>query len=206
MLTLPPSVNLPNTITLIRLILCVIFAAAASFATREEPVGYGIALVVFIFAAISDFLDGYLARKLNLVTALGKLMDPLADKILVCTAFVYISVAGLAPVWATALIIAREFLVTGIRQIAVEKGEVIAADRLGKLKTIFQLTFCIMALVHLYLRDMEDPDAVSGLLRWLANPDNFFIYLALWPAVALTALSGANYFINARHLFFPRKT
>lgn len=181
--------------------LCVIFAIAASLASRPEPTGYWIALIVFIIAAISDFLDGYLARKLNLVTSLGKLLDPLADKILVCTAFVYLSAAGLAPVWATTLIIAREFFVTGIRQIAIEQGVVIAADRLGKYKTTFQLIFCILGILHLCLRDWRDPDTVTNFLKWLANPEHFPLNLILWPAVGLTALSGFNYFWNARHLF-----
>jgi phosphatidylglycerophosphate synthase len=99
------TMNLPNTITLFRLVLTAIFCAAAS---AEGVVGYSIALGAFVFGAISDWLDGYLARKLNLVTSLGKLLDPLADKILVCSGFVYLSAKGVCPVWVTALILCRE--------------------------------------------------------------------------------------------------
>jgi CDP-diacylglycerol---glycerol-3-phosphate 3-phosphatidyltransferase len=172
-------VNLPNAITLSRLVLTVIFVAgtgAGSF------VGHLIALISFTLAAASDWLDGYLARKMGLVTPLGKLLDPLADKILVCAAFVYFSAAQLCPVWVTALIIGREFMVTGLRQIAIEAGQVLAADNLGKWKTTFQLIFCI-----------------TGLLM-LSNPTSWLMPVSLWVAVALTLISGANYLWAGRNL------
>ena len=144
------AVNLPNAITLSRLVLTGIFVAAVGFPGNP---GYAIALVTFSVAAATDWLDGYLARKMGLVTPLGKLLDPLADKILVCAAFVFFSAQPVGgyhcPVWVTALIIAREFLVTGLRQIAVEAGHVLAADRLGKWKTTFQLIFCITGLLNI---------------------------------------------------------
>ena len=90
----------------------------------QSTAGHWIALVSFVIAAISDFVDGWLARKIGLVTPMGKLLDPLADKMLVGSAFVYLSAEGLCPVWITVLILAREFLVTGLRQIAVEAGQV----------------------------------------------------------------------------------
>lgn len=99
--------------------------------------GYGTGLALFVVAAISDFLDGWLARRMGLVTPLGKLMDPLADKVLVSAAFVFFTEKELCPVWVTALIIGREFLVTGLRQIAIESGQVIAADGLGNGKPGF---------------------------------------------------------------------
>jgi CDP-diacylglycerol--glycerol-3-phosphate 3-phosphatidyltransferase len=128
-------VNLPNAITLSRLFLTAAFIA---FVQSEHTWCHLTALILFIIAAASDFLDGWLARKMNLITPLGKLLDPLADKILVCTAFVFLTAKGICPFWATALIIAREFLVTGLRQIAIEAGHVLAADRLGKWKTTLQ--------------------------------------------------------------------
>jgi CDP-diacylglycerol---glycerol-3-phosphate 3-phosphatidyltransferase len=112
-------VNLPNSITLSRLVLTAVFVAGSAF---ESTAGHWIALVSFVIAAISDFVDGWLARKMGLVTPMGKLLDPLADKILVGAAFVYLSAEGLCPVWVTVMILAREFLVTGLRQIAVEAG------------------------------------------------------------------------------------
>jgi CDP-diacylglycerol--glycerol-3-phosphate 3-phosphatidyltransferase len=193
------GVNLPNAITLSRLVLTGIFVAAVGF--PGSP-GYAIALVTFSVAAATDWLDGYLARKMGLVTPLGKLLDPLADKILVCAAFVFFSAQPAggyhSPVWATALIIAREFLVTGLRQIAVEAGQVLAADRLGKWKTTFQLIFCITGLVWLTFENSRG--GLGGLLRGLADPAGWLMPLSLWTAVALTLISGANYVWASRNL------
>ncbi|MCU0795876.1 MAG: CDP-alcohol phosphatidyltransferase family protein, partial [Akkermansiaceae bacterium] len=100
--------NLPNAITFSRLLLAAVFVVALEMG---GPAGSVVALITFSVAAATDWLDGYLARRMGLVTPLGKLLDPLADKILVCAAFVFMSTLGFAPVWATALIIAREFLV-----------------------------------------------------------------------------------------------
>lgn len=193
--------NLPNTITMFRLVLTAVFCAAAS---SEGVTGYAIALAAFVLGAISDWLDGYLARKLNLVTSLGKLLDPLADKILVCSGFVYLSAKGLCPVWVTALIICREFLVTGIRQIAVEKGTVIAADGLGKWKTTFQLTFIITALVYLTFETIVSDNAVVTFLQYLSDKDHWLFPLSLWPAVALTVISGVSYFWKSRAMLLDK--
>lgn len=196
-----PAVNLPNAITLSRLALTAVFVIAMGF---EGKAGYLTALVTFSVAAASDWLDGYLARRLGLVTPLGKLLDPLADKILVCAAFVFMSVEGFAPVWATALIIAREFLVTGLRQIAVEAGQVLAADRLGKWKTTFQLTFVITALVHLSFSCFENPGPVATFLLGLARPTGWLLPASLWMSVALTVISGFNYLWSSRDLLKAR--
>ncbi|MBT8043765.1 MAG: CDP-diacylglycerol--glycerol-3-phosphate 3-phosphatidyltransferase [Verrucomicrobiae bacterium] len=193
--------NLPNTITLFRLVLTAIFCAAAS---SEGVLGYAIALSAFVLGAISDWLDGYLARRMNLVTSLGKLLDPLADKILVCSGFVYLSAKGICPVWVTALIICREFLVTGIRQIAVEKGKVIAADGLGKWKTTFQLIFIITALVHLTFDTVVLENGLIQLLQFLSNPVHWLIPLSLWAAVILTVISGLSYFWKSRDMILDR--
>lgn len=188
--------NLPNQITLARLGLTVVFILAA---TWGGFVGYLVALLTFILAAVSDWLDGYLARKLSLVTSLGKLLDPLADKILVSSAFIFFSAKGLCPVWVTALIIGREFMVTGLRQIAVEKGVVIAADRLGKWKTTFQLAYGITALLWLMLGKVENHGgaAFSWLYR-LAAKDGVLFSIFLWGALILTVLSGVNYVVKSR--------
>jgi len=155
--------------------------------------GPWLALVAFVVAAISDFVDGWLARKLDMVTAMGKLLDPLADKVLVCAAFVYLSEQGLCPVWVTVLIIAREFLVTGLRQIAVEAGQVIAADGWGKWKTAMQLTFCITCLVWLALSRSESQGAVANFFRMLSHPYGWIREPSMWLALGLTLLSGWNY-------------
>ena len=193
--------NLPNAITLSRLILTVVFVAATA---AGGLVGHVIALISFTIAAASDWLDGYLARKLGLVTPLGKLLDPLADKILVCAAFVYFSAAGLCPVSATSLIIGREFLVTGLRQIAIEAGQVLAADNLGKWKTTFQLTFCITGLVWRTFSPLANPSSFTRFWVMLSNPDSWLMPLSLWAAVALTAISGFNYLWSSRYLLRRR--
>lgn len=192
-----PRVNLPNAITLSRLVLAAIFVGAMEF---PGLTGYSIALAAFSIAAATDWLDGYLARKMNLVTPLGKLLDPLADKILVCAAFVFMSVLDLAPVWATALIIGREFLVTGLRQIAIEAGQVLAADRLGKWKTTFQLIFVIDALVWLTFDHIHAPADIVHFILMLTKPEGWIMPISLWAAVALTAISGFNYLWSGRKL------
>lgn len=189
--------NLPNSISLFRLVLTAVFCVAAS---AEGVVGYAIALSAFVLGAFSDWLDGFLARRMGLVTSLGKLLDPLADKILVCSGFVYLSAKGLCPVWVTALILAREFLVTGIRQIAIEEGKVLAADKLGKWKTTFQLLFIITALVHLTFESVESTNPVITGLQYLTDSEHLLFPLSLWPAVALTVISGWSYFWQSKEM------
>lgn len=193
--------NLPNAITLSRLALTAVFVGGTALGSTA---GHWIALVSFVIAAISDFVDGYLARKLGLVTAMGKLLDPLADKILVCAAFVYLSAQGLCPVWVTVVILAREFLVTGLRQIAMEAGHVMAADRLGKWKTTLQLTYCITCLVWFAVAAFDAGNPVVALFQTLSNPDSWLAQLSLWLALALTLLSGWNYLWSCRHLFLSK--
>lgn len=189
--------NLPNSITVLRLILTAVFIIAVSFDTAWAA---HLALWSFVVAAISDWLDGYLARKLNLVTALGKLLDPLADKILVSAGFIYLSVEGFCPVWVTCLIIGREFMVTGLRQIAVEQGVVIAADKLGKWKTTFQLVFVIGCLTYLSFGYLDAANPVVSLFTWVAAPEHHIIPTTMWLAAALTLVSGYNYVYNNRQL------
>lgn len=194
--------NLPNTITFSRLVLTAVFVAGTAFAGTA---GHWVALVSFVIAAISDFVDGWLARKMGLVTPMGKLMDPLADKILVGSAYVYLSAEGYCPVWITVMILAREFLVTGLRQIAVEAGQVLAADRLGKWKTGLQLTFCITCLVWFAIKSLETGNPVVALLHYLSRPDGWLQPVSMWLALVLTLLSGWNYVWASRDLLRGRK-
>ena len=182
--------NLPNAISLSRLVLTAVFIGATLV---DATFGPWLALAAFVVAAISDFVDGWLARKLGMVTAMGKLLDPLADKVLVCAAFVYLSEQGLCPVWVTVLIIAREFLVTGLRQIAVEAGQVIAADGWGKWKTAMQLTFCITCLVWLAVSRSESQGVAADFFRMLSHPYGWIREPSMWLALGLTLLSGWNY-------------
>lgn len=182
--------NLPNSITSARLILTAIFIICASWGGTTALI---VALITFVIATFSDWLDGYLARKMNLVTSLGKLLDPLADKILVTSAFVYFTSVDLCPVWVTCLIIGREFMVTGLRQIAVDKGQIIAADRLGKWKTTFQLAFGITCLLWLIIDSLGPDQNAPSFLTTLTSPENWLFLGFLWGALTLTLLSGLNY-------------
>ncbi len=195
-LTRLAPVNLPNSLTVSRLFLTGIFVVAF---TARGPAGYGIALISFTLAALTDFLDGYLARKLDLVTSLGKLLDPIADKVLTASAFIFLAAheQRFCPAWVVVVILAREFLVTGLRQIAVEKGRVIAADWSGKWKTGFQIGFCVTALGWLFLQAMGREDFFLGKL---VHPGFWIMPAFLWLSLGLTVISGIQYAWNARDL------
>lgn len=191
-----PPLNLPNSLTVSRLVLTAVFVVGFM---QGSQMGYGVALFAFIIAAITDFLDGYFARKMGLVTSLGKLLDPIADKILTASAFIFLCAheQRLCPVWVVVVILAREFLVTGLRQIAVEKGKVIAADWSGKWKTTFQIGFCSTALTWLFLEALGQQES---FLAQLANPESWLTPTFLWLSLALTVLSGLQYVWNSRDL------
>ena len=191
-----PSLNLPNSLTVSRLVLTAVFVVGFM---QGSQMGYGVALFAFTIAAITDFLDGYFARKMGLVTSLGKLLDPIADKILTASAFIFLCAheQRLCPVWVVVVILAREFLVTGLRQIAVEKGKVIAADWSGKWKTTFQIGFCSTALTWLFLEALGQQES---FLAQLANPKSWLMPTFLWLSLALTVLSGVQYVWNSRDL------
>ena len=191
-----PPLNLPNSLTVSRLVLTAVFVVGFM---QGSQMGYGVALFAFIIAAITDFLDGYFARKMGLVTSLGKLLDPIADKILTASAFIFLCAheQRLCPVWVVVVILAREFLVTGLRQIAVEKGKVIAADWSGKWKTTFQIGFCSTALTWLFLEALGQQES---FLAQLANPKSWLMPTFLWLSLALTVLSGVQYVWNSRDL------
>lgn len=201
--------HLPNILTVSRILLVLLFtvvlAVDGALSPLRDTVSGGwfealswasaVAVWAFIAGAITDFLDGYLARKYNVVSDFGKLMDPLADKILVGAAFIYLSTVGMCPFWVTILIIFREFLVTGLRQLAVAKGYVMAADRWGKWKTAIQLVFCIACLANLaYGGNLPEPLcslSIGAGGEWLRC-------ISLWLSVVLTVFSGLNYCVQAR--------
>ena len=187
--------NLPNKITLFRTILIPIFivfllinmgGSISILGGRNITLNIFIASLIFMFASFTDFIDGYLARKYNLVTNMGKFLDPLADKLLVGSAFIVMVELGLMHSWMVVVVIAREFAVTGLRLLAVEKGEVIPAGILGKLKTISQLIAIILILLG---------NPIFHTLGF--NLD----YILLWISVILTILSGLEYFKNSLHVF-----
>lgn len=189
--------TLPNQLTLLRLALTVIFVVAI---TSHIPYGATLAFGLFLVATLTDYLDGALARRLGLITDFGKLMDPLADKVLTASAFVCLIPLGAIPAWAVIVIIAREFLITGLRTLARSKGVVIPADKLGKHKTAWQMITIIFFLGFLALK--EWPQVFSA--RATA-----FAWNTLGPGlvgltVFLTVYSGAAYLWKNRALMEAR--
>ena len=179
-----PFMNLPNCLTLARIGMSVLFVIALSI---RWPYAFGTAFLLFLIASITDFLDGYLARKNNQITDFGKLMDPLADKILVSAAMVLLAVEWLLPAWFVILILFREFLVTGVRMLALGSRIVIAADIWGKLKTIAQIVLVCIILGVAGFREM----GWSKLAAWpLWEWARIFFFHATW---ATTVLSGVLY-------------
>jgi len=138
-------VNLPNLITYVRILVIPVFLW---FTWRGDPFSSFVAAALFTFAAVSDIVDGWLARRMNLVSIIGKFMDPLADKLIVTAALVMLAQMGRIEAWLVILLLSRELIVNGLRQIAVGEGLVIAAGQGGKWKTALQLSGIIGVLVH----------------------------------------------------------
>ncbi len=188
--------NLPNKLTFLRLLLIPFFilltAIPFDWGTIEllgsqMDVAILLAALIFIVASITDWLDGYIARRDNLVTNFGKFADPLADKLLVASALIMLIELGKAPAWVVVIIIAREFAVTGLRLLLVEQGgTVLAAAWPGKIKTVTQ----IFAIIFLLVNDFP--------LAWTGLPIGSIL---LYVSLAFTIYSGYDYFYNARHLF-----
>ena len=177
--------NLPNKLTLLRIVLIpffVVFARMNAFWAQCVAVG------IYALACLTDMLDGRIARSRNLVTDFGKFMDPIADKLLVMSAMIVLTAQGRMPDWVCILMLAREFLVSGFRLVAVENGRVIAAGPLGKLKTVFQMisTIALMLLVP-----------VEGA-PLLGQPGVIAANVLMYIAAALTVVSGADYLIRNR--------
>jgi CDP-diacylglycerol--glycerol-3-phosphate 3-phosphatidyltransferase len=171
------SLNLPNTLTVLRILLVPVVVVAL---LDETPNGDAIAAGVFALAALTDGLDGYIARSRAQITTFGKLMDPLADKLLVTAALVALVSLGRLEAWIAMVIIAREFAVTGLRGVAAERGVVIQASWMGKAKTILQVA------------------AVIALIA--TDPAPLGVDLLVYAAVAMTVISGVDYFFGFRRL------
>lgn len=138
------SMNLPNKLTLFRVILIPVFIVVLMSGLIVQPLNRYIAVAIFCIASFTDYLDGHIARKYNLVTNFGKFMDPLADKLLVSAALICMIEIGMLPAWIVIIIISREFIITGFRLIAAESGLVIAASWWGKIKTVTQMLMIII--------------------------------------------------------------
>ncbi len=203
--------NLPNLLSLFRILAVPIFLVLIvprDFFTVETDLAMawcrGAAMVLVILVTVTDWLDGYIARAWKLVTPAGKLLDPLADKIFVTAALVALVRVEMIPVWAAVVVISREFLVTGLRGVAVEYGRVIEADRLGKHKTGWQLALIITAMVLLTVRDIARTHGVWDTpLRSDYGADTVWfvlIWIPLTVTILLTVASGAKYVIEHHDL------
>lgn len=168
--------NLPNKLTLARVIM-IPFFVVFMLTDIGGSASKWIALALFIIASLTDLLDGHIARKYNLVTNFGKFMDPLADKLLVCSAMICLVEMGKLPAWIVIIIISREFIISGFRLIASDNGRVIAASYWGKFKTTFQmLMICLM---------IADIAAI-----WLLTD------IVMWVALVLTVVSLVDYLVK----------
>ncbi|MBY0010026.1 CDP-diacylglycerol--glycerol-3-phosphate 3-phosphatidyltransferase [Paenibacillus typhae] len=188
--------NLPNRITLARICLIPImmFFLLVDFKFYPEPLHWGsfqlsinhlIAAVIFLLAASTDGIDGYIARKYNMVTNLGKLLDPLADKLLVSAVLISLVELGRCDSWIAIVIISREFAVTGLRQVALLEGKVVAASKWGKIKTVTQ----IVAISLLLLNNFP--------FQFVSIPLDD---IAIWAAALITIYSGIDYFVKNKEL------
>ena len=153
--------NLPNKLTLLRVFMIPIFVVF--MLVDITPFDNWIALAVFILASLTDLLDGKIARKYNLVTNFGKFLDPLADKLLVCSAMICLVEMHIIPAWIVIIIIAREFIISGFRLIASDNGVVIAASYWGKFKTVFQ-----MVMICLMIANIPALRLLTDIVMWVA--------------------------------------
>ncbi|TQR21098.1 CDP-diacylglycerol--glycerol-3-phosphate 3-phosphatidyltransferase [Psychrobacillus vulpis] len=191
--------NIPNQISMFRIFLIPIFMffmlvdfnwGDVSFLGATIPTGHLIGAIIFIIASITDFIDGYYARKYNLVTNMGKFLDPLADKLLVSAALIILVQFGIAPAWVVILIISREFAVTGLRLILANEGEVVAANQLGKIKMWTQ----IIAISSLLLGNV--------FFEMFSFP---FATIMLYVSLFFTLWSGFDYFYLNRKVLLDSK-
>jgi len=199
------QMNLPNKLTVSRFVLTGLFLAAVF---SRSAVNDTIALVLFCIASLTDYFDGKIARERNLITSFGTLMDPLADKILTCSAFIALVERGKfnpgfgalptvgVEAWMVVVIVARELAITGLRLLAASKGVTLAAERYGKHKTISQIV-AVIALLVLAAYVEWWPWLQAFFKPWLTG----FTQLALWVTVGLTLASGLIYLWRNRRLY-----
>lgn len=193
--------NLPNKLTIFRIILVPIMVIIPFLGLDERvagiPLSWIIIDLIFIIASITDKLDGYLARKNNQITAFGKFLDPLADKILVLSAMIMLVEMSKLPAWIPIIVLAREFMVSGYRLVAVEKGgTVIAASKWGKLKTVTQMIAIILAFLDLN----SFGDCFTGVLQGGDLILNLVVTIMMIIQVIATIFSGYDYMKGAKKL------
>ena len=193
--------NLANKLTIFRIILVPIMVIVSFFETNITcfgiPITYLIMDLIFIIASITDKLDGYIARSRNQVTTFGKFLDPLADKILVLTAMILLVEMGKLPAWIPIIVLAREFIVSGYRLVAVEKGgKVVAASMWGKLKTVTQMTAIILAFIDIN----SFGECFNGNLSGFPFILNIIVTIFMILQTIATVFSGYDYLKNGKDI------
>ena len=189
--------NWANRLTLGRLALTILFVAALNSSWQY---GRTAALLIFLIAGVTDFIDGEIARRYGIITNFGKLMDPLVDKIMVSAAFISLVPLKAVPAWAATTVVARDFLITGLRMMASSKGRILPAESLGKQKTSWQIVTIIFFLALLSIAELHYATETSTwwLRAWgQAGP------VLVWITVALTLYSGVGYAWRNRELLAP---
>jgi len=189
--------NWANRLTISRLLLTIVFVAMLNCAW---PHARTIAFIIFLIAGITDFVDGEIARRYGSVTNFGKLMDPLVDKIMMAAAFISLVPLGAIPAWAATTVVAREFLITGLRLMASARGQVLPAERLGKHKTSWQIITVIFFLGLLAAAELHYGD---GGIRWWSVAWDKVGPVLVWITVALTVYSGLRYAWRHRDVIAP---
>ncbi len=198
--------NLPNKITIARIILVPIMMLMPYIGITAQtsfglPVVNIVILIIFLVASFTDYLDGHIARKRNIVTNFGKFLDPIADKLLVLAALVMLVESGIIPGWIPIIISAREFMVSAIRMLVATEGRVIAASKLGKIKTVTQMVAISLA----FLDTNYFMSFVSGGLTGFAFVLNILMSVAMMLAVIATIWSGVDYFMKSKDVVLQSK-
>lgn len=187
--------NIPNKLTVTRLFLCLLMIV---FLELNWKYSGAAAFVIFIVASATDWLDGYLARRYGWITDFGKLLDPLADKVLISVTYVGLVARDLAPMWVVVSIIAREFLITGLRSFAASKGVILSAEKWGKNKTFSQMITALTALLVLAMQNMQyKPQLTAQIERFVLQP-------LFWVTLVITVYSGLVYYFKNRKLIFEK--
>jgi CDP-diacylglycerol---glycerol-3-phosphate 3-phosphatidyltransferase len=189
--------NWANRLTISRLVMTVLFVAALSW---DWPYARTLALIIFILAGVTDFFDGEIARRYGEVTNFGKLMDPLVDKIMMAAAFISLVPLGAIPAWAATTVVARDFLITGLRLMASARGQVLPAERLGKHKTSWQIITVVFFLVLLSARELAYGAVGDG---WWFRAWHRAGPVLVWITVILTVYSGLRYAWKHRDVIAP---
>ena len=189
--------NWANRITLSRLALTVLFVAALNSSWQYARTS---ALVIFLIAGVTDFVDGEVARRYGSITNFGKLMDPLVDKIMMAAAFISLVPLKAVPAWAATAVVARDFLITGLRMMASAKGRILPAERLGKHKTSWQIITVIFFLFLLSVLELRYADKHS---EWWRRAWHDAGPVLIWITVGLTLYSGFGFTWRNRELIAP---